>query len=320
MESARLRGSLVPLVTPFRDGQFDERAFRDLVEFQIAEGSHGIGCTGTTGEPTSLSPEEREYVIATAVAAARGRVPVLPGTGSTNFDETIRFTRFAKKAGADAALVIVPYYNRPTQEGLYRHFRLVADDVPDFPIILYNIPGRSAVNLAPETIARLARDCPNIIGVKEANKDFDQVSLDIDRVKRLTGRDFLVYSGIETLCYPMLCLGGAGHVSATGNVLPRQVAELFNLTEAGKWREARDLHYELLEMNEVLFIETNPGPVKTALGIMGKIAPDIRPPLAPMYPQNETKLREVMAHYGLLPPATTPDAVLTAAVHEADKD
>jgi 4-hydroxy-tetrahydrodipicolinate synthase len=209
----------------------------------------------------------------------------------------------------------VPYYNKPTQEGLYRHFRLVADDVPDLPIIIYNIPGRSAVNMTPDTTARLARDCPNIIGVKEANVDFNQVSLDIYRVKQLTGRDFFVYSGIELLCYPMLALGGAGHVAATGNVLPRQVADLFNLTEAGKWVEARKLHYELLEMNEVLFIETNPGPVKTALGLMGLIAPEIRLPLAPMYPQNEAKLREVMANYGL---RVTSDELALAA-HD-DKD
>lgn len=296
MNTARLRGSQVPLVTPFRDGRFDEGAFRDLVEFQIDAGSHGIGCTGTTGEPTSLTPEEREAVIETAVRAARGRVPVLAGTGSTNFDETIRFTRFAARAGADAALVIVPYYNKPSQEGLYRHFRRVADDVPDLPIILYNIPGRSAVNLAPDTIARLARDCRNIVGVKEANVNFDQVS----QVLARCGRDFLVYSGIETLCFPMLCLGGAGHVSATGNVLPRQVAALFNLTEAGRWREARDLHYQLLEMNEVLFVETNPGPLKTALGLMGQIDPELRLPLAPLAPENESKLRAVMARYGLL--------------------
>ena len=296
MDITRLRGSQVPLVTPFRDDQFDEAAFRDLIEFQIENGSHGVGCTGTSGEPTSLSPEEREYVIETAVKAARGRVPVLAGTGTNYLAETLRYTRFARKVGADAALVIVPYYNRPTQEGLYRYFRAVADDVPDLPVILYNIPGRAAVNLAPDTIARLARDCPNIIGVKEANTNFNQVSEVIARC----GRGFYVYSGIETLCYPMLCLGGAGHVSATGNVLPRQVADLYNLTEAGKWEAARDLHYELLAMNEVLFIETNPGPVKTALGLMGKIAPELRLPLAPMYPENEAKLRQVMAQYGLL--------------------
>jgi 4-hydroxy-tetrahydrodipicolinate synthase len=302
---ARLRGSLVPLVTPFRDNRFDETAFRDLVEFQIESGSHGISCTGTSGEPTSLSREEREWVIETAVKAARGRVPVLAGTGSNNYDESLHFTRFARRVGADAALLIVPYYSRPTQEGLYRHFRGIADEVPDLPIILYNIPGRSAVNLNPDTIAWLASDCPNIIGVKEANTNFNQVSEVIARC----GRGFYVYSGIETLCYPMLCLGGAGHVSATGNVLPRQVAQLFDLTKAGKWLEARDLHYELLAMNEVLFIETNPGPVKTALGLMGKIAPELRLPLAPMYPENETKLRAVMAKYGLLAAAelTTSD-------------
>ncbi len=306
---ARLRGSQVPLVTPFRDGRFDEAAFRDLIEFQIENGSHGIGCTGTSGEPTSLTAEEREYVIQTAVKAARGRVPVLAGTGSNNFEETLRFTRFARRVGADAALVIVPYYNKPTQEGLYRHFRAVADDVPDLPIILYNIPGRSAVNLAPDTIASLARDCPNVIGVKEANTNFNQVS----EVLARCGRQFFVYSGIETLCYPMLCLGGAGHVSATGNVLPRQVADLFNLTEAGRWERARDLHFELLEMNEILFIETNPGPVKTALGIMGKIDPELRLPLAPMYAENETKLRQVMSKYGLLPASELREAELSAA-------
>ena len=318
MDLARLRGSQVPLVTPFRDGRFDEVAFRELVEFQIAEGSHGIGCTGTTGEPTSLTPEEREAVIETAVRAARGRVPVLAGTGSTNFDETIRFTRFAARAGADAALVIVPYYNKPSQEGLYRHFRRVADDVPDLPIILYNIPGRSAVNLAPDTVARLARDCRNIVGVKEANVNVDQVS----QVLARCGRDFLVYSGIETLCFPMLCLGGAGHVSATGNVLPRQVAALFNLTEAGRWREARDLHFELLAINEVLFVETNPGPVKTALGLMGKIDPELRLPLAPLAPENEARLRAVMARYGLLrdDAPRTRDRRTTVGVGNGDED
>lgn len=295
MEIARLRGSAVPLVTPFRAGSFDEAAFRDLVEFQIEHGSHGIGCTGTTGEPTSLTAEEREYVIETAVSAARGRVPVFAGTGSNNFAETLRFTKFAQRVGADCALVIVPYYNKPTQQGLYRHFRGIADEVPDLPLILYNIPGRAAVNLAPATIARLARDCRNIVGVKEANTNFTQVS----EVLARCGRNFLVYSGIEALCFPMLCLGGAGHVSATGNILPREVAELFNLTEAGKWDAARDLHYQLLDMNDVLFIETNPGPVKTALGLMGLIDPELRLPLAPLYPENEAKLRQVLANYGL---------------------
>ncbi len=291
-----LRGSIPPLVTPFRDGAVDVAALERLVEFQIEHGSHGVGVTGTTGEPTSLTFEERQLVIETAVRAARGRVPVLAGTGSVNHAETLRLTRFAREVGVAAALVIVPYYCRPSQQGLYEHFHSVADDVPDLPIMLYNIPGRSAVNLEPATMARLRRDCPNIFGVKEANPNFAQVSLDLHEC----GRDFGVYSGIETLCYPMLALGGAGHVSATGNILPRQVADLYNLCEDGRWDDARDLHYDLLEINEVLFIETNPAPVKAALGLMGLISPELRLPLTPVSDANAEKLRAVMERYSLL--------------------
>ncbi len=290
-----LRGSIVPLVTPFRDGEIDDDALRGLIDFQVGNGSHGIGVTGTTGEPTSLTAEEREHVIKLAVKSAGGRLPVVAGTGSVNYDETVRFTHFAEQAGADAALVIVPYYTKPTQEALYQHFRSIAAKV-DLPLILYNIPGRAAVNLEPDTLARLARDCSNIIGVKEANPDFLQVSLDI----AACGRDFNVYSGIETLCYPMLAVGGAGHVSATGNIAPRQVAELYGLCQAGRWEQALDLHYELLELNEALFIETNPVPVKTALGLMGKISPEVRPPLYEMLPANRERLVGVLERYGLL--------------------
>ncbi len=301
-----LRGSIVPLVTPFRNGEVDDDALRGLIDFQVENGSHGIGVTGTTGEPTSLTPEEREHVIELAVKSVGGRLPVVAGTGSVNYDETVRFTRFAEQAGADAALVIVPYYTKPTQEALYQHFRSVAAKV-DLPLILYNIPGRAAVNLQPATLARLARDCSNIIGVKEANPDFLQVSLDI----AACGRDFNVYSGIETLCYPMLAVGGAGHVSATGNIAPRQVAQLYDLCEAGRWDQALDLHYELLELNEALFIETNPVPVKTALGLMGKISPQVRPPLYEMLPSNRERLVGVLERYGLLRgiPAGTSHAV-----------
>jgi 4-hydroxy-tetrahydrodipicolinate synthase len=291
-----LRGSIVPLVTPFRNGAVDTDALARLVEFQIDNGSHGVGVTGTTGEPTSLTPEERELVIETAVRAARGRVPVLAGTGSVNYEETLRFTRFAHHIGAAAALVIVPYYCKPSQEGLYQHFRAVADAVPEMPIMLYNIPGRSAVNLEPATMARLRRDCPNIFGVKEANTNFAQISL----VFQQCGRDFCVYSGIETLCYPMLALGGAGHVSATGNILPRQVADLYNFCAAGRWDEARDLHYQLLEMNEILFVETNPAPVKAALGMIGLIEPELRLPMVPISAKHADALRVVMEKYELM--------------------
>lgn len=292
----RLKGSIVPLVTPFdEEGRFDEQTFQRLIDFQIESGSHGISCTGTTGEPSSLSLEEREYVIETAVRHVGGRVPVVPGTGTNNYEETLRLTRHAGRLGADAALVIVPYYNRPSQEGLYRYFRALADEV-DIPIIIYNIPGRTATNMEPSTVARLRRESKNIIGIKESNKNFEQVSW----VLHLSGRDFLVYSGIETLCYPMLCLGGAGHVSATANLLPREVARLYDLTAAGRWEEARELHYQLLELNDVLFVETNPGPLKYAMGLAGMIHPRLRPPLCEPSPENREKIRTVLAKYGLL--------------------
>jgi 4-hydroxy-tetrahydrodipicolinate synthase len=296
-DTTRLRGSIVPLVTPFHDGRLDEDALRRLVEFQIRHGSHGISVLGTTGEPTSLTPDERERVMALAVEAAGGRVPVLVGTGSNNHDETLRYTRLAERLGADAVLSIVPYYNKPSQRGLYEHFRRAAA-ATRLPVVLYNIPGRSAVNLEPDTIAQLHAACENIVGVKEANTNLDQVS----RVLARCGRDFLVYSGIETLCFPMLALGGAGHVSATANVAPERVALLYDLCAAGRWDEARDLHYELLELNEVLFLETNPGPVKAALGMMGLIDPEVRLPLAPVSEATAERVRAALDRLGLLQP------------------
>ena len=296
-DTTRLRGSIVPLVTPFHDGRLDEDALRRLVEFQIRHGSHGISVLGTTGEPTSLTPDERERVMALAVEAAGGRVPVLVGTGSNNHDETLRYTRLAERLGADALLLIVPYYNKPSQRGLYEHFRRAAA-ATRLPVVLYNIPGRSAVNLEPDTIAQLHAACENIVGVKEANTSLDQVS----RVLARCGRDFLVYSGIETLCFPMLALGGAGHVSATGNVAPERVATLYDLCAAGRWDEARNLHYELLELNEVLFLETNPGPVKAALGMMGLIDPEVRLPLAPVSEATAQRVRAALDRLGLLQP------------------
>ncbi|PWI57482.1 2,4-dihydroxyhept-2-ene-1,7-dioic acid aldolase [Sulfoacidibacillus thermotolerans] len=292
----RLRGSIVPMVTPFKEnGSFDEGTFRELIEWQIDSGSHGISCAGTTGEPSSLSIEEREYLLEVTVNAVRGRVPTVLGTGSTNHEETMRLTKFAEKIGADAALVIVPYYNKPSQEGLYRHFREVADSV-QIPIVIYNIPGRTSVNMEPTTMARLRRDCSNIIGVKESNKNFEQIS----HVLAQCGRDFHVYSGIEELCYPMLALGGAGHVSATANLMPREIAELYNLTEKGQWDKARDLHFELLELNQALFWETNPGPLKACMAMMGKIRPVIRSPLALPSDEVQAKLKTVLEKYNLL--------------------
>jgi 4-hydroxy-tetrahydrodipicolinate synthase len=287
---------MVPLVTPFKNGQFDEPAFKDLIAWQIESGSHGISVTGSTGEPSALSPDEREYIIELTVRTVNRRVPVVAGTGTNNYDESVRFTRFAERIGADAALVMVPYYNRPSQEGLYRYFSALAREV-SLPLIIYNIPGRTAVNMEPDTVARVRRERRNIVGVKEANKDFEQVSRLFDRC----GRDLLVYSGIEALCFPLLALGGAGYISATGNVLPDRSARLYDLVQEGRWLEARDLHYEMLAMNEALFLETNPGPVKYVLGLMGKIEPELRLPLALPSEENQRKLRAVADRYGLMP-------------------
>jgi len=295
-EPSELRGSIVPIVTPFReDGTFDESAFVELIEWQIDAGSHGVSVTGTTGEPSSLSLDEREHVVESAAKAVAGRVPFIPGTGTNNLDETLRLTRHADSVGADAALVIVPYYNKPSQEGLYRYFSELARCV-EIPLIIYNIPGRTAVNMAPETMARLRREHASIIGTKESNKDFEHVS----RVLHQCGRDFNVYSGIELLCYPMLAIGGAGHISATANIFPREVADIYNHVVAGRWNEAIELHYYLLPVNDMIFFETNPGPLKFALGELGRINPKLRLPMCEPSPANQQRIRDVLSDYGLI--------------------
>ncbi|MDQ6898702.1 MAG: 2,4-dihydroxyhept-2-ene-1,7-dioic acid aldolase [Candidatus Dormibacteraeota bacterium] len=296
---SELRGSIVPLVTAFKlGGELDLEAMGRLVDWQVASGSHGLSVTGTTGEPSALTLDEREEVMRYVAERISGRVPFVPGTGTNNLAETLRLTRFAQDLGASAALLIVPYYNRPSQEGLYRYFAAIADAV-DLPLVIYNIPGRTAVNIAPETLARLRRDQPQIIGVKESNKDFEHVC----RVLHECGRDFLVLSGIELLCYPMLAIGGAGHVSATGNVLPKEVAAIFDLVQAGRHAEALDLHYHLLPLNDALFWETNPGPLKWVMGELGLIEPVYRLPLCEPSAENQRRLRAVMAQYDFAVPA-----------------
>jgi 4-hydroxy-tetrahydrodipicolinate synthase len=273
----------------------DEAALTSLIEWQLQSGSHGISVTGTTGEPTALTREERERVIKLAAEVVNSRVPFVAGTGSNNFEESKHFSLFAQKAGADAILLITPYYVRPSQEGLFRHFKNLADSV-EIPVILYNIPGRSAINLEIDTVARLRESCRNIIGIKEANHDFSHVTRLIGKL----GRDFFVYSGIELLCFPLLAIGGAGYVSATGNLMPKEVAKLYDLVSEDRWREARDLHYRLMPLNDAVFLEINPVPVKTALGMMGKISPEVRLPLAPLSKENEKKLRSLLVQYDLI--------------------
>lgn len=291
----RPRGSIVPVVTPFRAGRVDEAGLADLIEWQIQSGSHGVSVAGTTGEPSSLTFDERVRVYEVAQKVIDKRVPFVPGTGSNNYEETLRLSEQAKKFGADALLVITPYYVRPSQEGLFQYFRVVAERA-EIPVILYNIPGRTAVNLEVDTVSRLVDACPNIIGVKESNKDFEH----INRLLHRMGRDFLVYSGIELLCFPVLAIGGAGYISATANLLPAWVAELYNLTVAGRWLEARELHYRLLPLNDAIFMEINPVPVKTALGWMGRISGEVRPPLCEMSAAHQQTLKNILAEYGLL--------------------
>jgi 4-hydroxy-tetrahydrodipicolinate synthase len=287
-------GAIVAIVTPFRDGKVDEEALRRLIEEQIACGTDGIAPCGTTGESTTLSHEEHDRVIEITVEAVNKRVPVIAGTGSNSTAEAIRLTKHAWKAGADAALIVCPYYNRPTQEGLYLHYRAIAEEVP-VPIIIYNIPGRTGTNMLTETLARLA-EIPNIVGVKEASGSLKQMS----DVIRLCGPDFSVLSGDDIFTLGLLALGGKGVISVISNVVPQDMAALVDAFAAGDLAKARSLHHRMSPLIDALFIETNPIPVKAALAMMGKIAYDLRLPLCRMAEKNEAALKKVMQEYGLI--------------------
>lgn len=289
------QGALVAIVTPFKDGRVDEAALRRLIDFQIANGTHGIVPCGTTGESATLSFQEHERVVEITIEQVAGRVPVVAGTGSNNTDEAVKLTRHAKEAGANGALMISPYYNKPTQAGLYQHFKKVAQSV-DIPIILYNIPGRTAVNMEADTIARLA-ELDNIVGVKEASGSMKQIT---DIIAKC-GENFTVLSGEDFLTFPLLCVGGKGVISVTSNVAPRDMADLCNLYFDGKLTEARRLYYRLLPLCHSLFIETNPAPIKAALAMKGLMESDeVRLPLVQMSDANRERLRKELQAYGLL--------------------
>lgn len=288
------KGSMVAIVTPFRNGRVDEKALGDLVEFHINSGTDVIIPCGTTGESATLSHEEHHRVIEIVIQAANKRVPVIAGAGSNSTDETLDLTRFAKKAGADGVLLITPYYNKPTQEGLYQHFKKVAETV-DIPIVLYNVPGRTGVNMLPSTVARL-RSIKNIVGIKEATGDMKQVS----ELIRLCGRDFDVISGDDFTTLPLLHLGGVGAISVTANIAPADCASMFDAFFAGKYDEALKTHYRLEPLHTAMFIETNPIPVKTALAMMGRIHEEFRLPLCTMAEANKEKLKKALKDYGLI--------------------
>ena len=285
-------GAIVAIVTPFREGKVDEKAYRSLINFVIEGGVRGIVPCGTTGESATLSHKEHEHVIDITVDEVGKRVPVIAGTGSNSTTEAIRLTKHAKDAGADAALLITPYYNKPTQKGLYEHYKAVAKAC-DIPQILYNVPGRTGVNMATETVVELSK-IDNIVGIKEASGDLVKCS----QIVRDTADDFCVLSGEDALNYPILCVGGVGAISVTANILPDKLSAMCKAWDARDIKKAQKLHLELLDINQALFIETNPIPVKTALAMMGKVKEEFKLPLCPMSESNKKKLAEVLKRYG----------------------
>jgi len=289
------RGSIAAIVTPFKNGKIDEKKLRDLIEFQIKNGTSGIVPCGTTGESATLSFDEHERVIEITIEQVRKRVPVIAGTGSNSTEEAIMLTRQAAQAGADASLQVSPYYNRPTQRGLYEHFKAVAQSVR-IPIILYNIASRTGVNIEPETIAKLANDCKNIVAVKEASGNLDQMS----RIKQLCPKNFDLISGDDGLTLPVLGIGGTGIISVVANIVPKEVAGLVSAFEKGDIKKAQVLHYKLSPLIKAMFIETNPIPVKTAMGLLGMCEPDLRLPMCAMSEGNLEKLKKALKDYGLL--------------------
>ncbi|MCG7525344.1 4-hydroxy-tetrahydrodipicolinate synthase [Streptomyces sp. OfavH-34-F] len=295
-DPATIRGSIAPVVTPFTDeGAVDHDSLRALIRWQLESGSHGISLGGSTGEPSAQSTAERIAAMRTAAGEISDRVAFLPGTGSHKLDETLEMTAAAQDLGADAALVITPYYARPTQEALYQWYATVAREFPDLPLVAYNVPSRTAVDIAPETVRRLFTDFDNFVGVKETTKDFEHFS----RVLHACGRELLVWSGIELLCLPLLALGGAGFVSAVANLAPNAVARMYELWEAGDFEAARDLHYRLHPLVDLLFVETNPAPAKWVLKEQGRIASaHVRPPLTSPTEAGLTRIRALLAEGG----------------------
>ncbi|MEO6532618.1 MAG: 4-hydroxy-tetrahydrodipicolinate synthase [Pseudolysinimonas sp.] len=292
-DPAQIRGSIVPLMTPFTsDGAVDHDSLTNLIEWQLASGTHGVSIGGSTGEPGAQSIDERAEAIATVTKTVADRVPVVVGTGTAQLHETMELTARAVELGIDASLIITPYYARPTQEALYVWYRTIAAEFPDLPIIAYNVPSRTAVDIEPETVARLYRDVENFVGIKETTKDFEHFS----RVIQLCGRDLVVWSGIELLCLPLLALGGAGFLSATANIAPAAHAQLYELWEAGDIEGARALHYGLHPLVDLLFVETNPAPGKWVLEQRGLIRSGyVRPPLITPTDAGLAKIRTLLA-------------------------
>ena len=291
-DPGKIRGSIAPVVSPFTaDGGPDLDSLRALIRWQLQAGTHGISLGGSTGEPSAQATQERATAIKTAAEEIGDRVPFVPGTGSTKLDETLTLTAIAEEAGADAVLIITPYYARPTQEGLFTWYSTVAREFPGLPIIAYNVPSRTAVDIAPQTVARLRKAHDNVVGVKETTRDFEHFS----RVLHVAGRDTLVWSGIELLCLPLLALGGVGFISATANLAPTAVARMYEHWEAGEFEKARELHFGLHPVTDVIFTETNPAAAKWVLAQAGLIQSGfVRPPLVPLTEPGQARVRGLL--------------------------
>ena len=295
MSQTTFQGSFVALVTPFRNGRIDEAKLRELVEFHVTHGTDGLIPCGTTGESPTLTHDEHRRVVEVVVDAARKRVHVIAGSGSNSTAEAIELTKHAEQAGASGVLVVNPYYNKPTQEGLYRHYRAVAESAA-IPVITYNIASRTAVNVETATMARLARDCKNIVGVKEASGSLDQMS----QVIAACGPTFTVLSGDDNITLPLMAIGGHGVISVIANIVPRETADLVHAALEGDFKRARDLHYRLFPLARTAFLETNPIPIKEAMAMAGMLEPEFRLPMCRMSDANRETLRGIIRQYGLV--------------------
>ena len=289
------KGSIVALATPFRDGKVDEVSYQEIIEWQISEGTDGLVPVGTTGESPTLSEEEHKRVVELCIEASDRRVPVIAGSGSNSTEEAVFLTKFAKDAGADGALVVTPYYNKPSQEGLYSHFKTIADTV-DIPIIIYNIPPRSVVDMSVETMARLANDCPNIVGVKDATQDLVR-PLD---TRAVIGDKFCLLSGEDATVLSYLVNGGDGCISVTANVAPRACAEMHDAWQSGDFKEAMTINERLYPLHDALFVEPNPVPSKFALSLLNKSTMDVRLPLTPANENTKKTVQAAMMSAGIL--------------------
>jgi len=292
-----MRGCATALVTPFKaDGSIDEERLRSLVDRQIKGGVKMLVPCGTTGESATMTEDEDARVIAVTIDVARGRAKVIAGAGSNSTASAIEYSKRACEAGADAVLQVAPWYNKPTQEGLYAHFRAIAEAVPDVPVMLYNVPGRTSSNIAAQTTLRLARDCENIVAVKEASGNLTQIM----EILRERPENFSVLSGDDAVTLPLIALGAEGIVSVASNEIPDLMSQMTNLALGGKWSEARELHYRVLPLMEINFIESSPGPVKAAMAMMGLLEENFRLPLVPITEKSRAKIREVVRELGLI--------------------